>query len=71
MNYTETETTDTNQQWENFKHAITTGANETLGILKQQPRIRWISEKTITLIEQRRKHKRDKKTKVNITDLEI
>jgi len=45
LNYTETEATDTNKQWENFKHAITTAAKETLGILKQQPRKRWISDK--------------------------
>jgi hypothetical protein len=45
LKYRETETTDTNQQWENFKHAITRAAKETLGILKQQPRKRRISEK--------------------------
>ena len=55
-----TETTDTNQQWENIKYAITTAAKETLRKLQQQPRKPWISEKTITLIEQRRKHKHDK-----------
>jgi len=43
---------------------------EALGKLKQQPRKPWISEKTITLIERRRKHKHDK-TKLNITDSEI
>jgi hypothetical protein len=26
LNYTETEKRDTNQQWENLKHAITTAA---------------------------------------------
>jgi len=31
LNYTETETTDTNQQCENLQHAITTAAKETLG----------------------------------------
>ena len=36
MNYTET--TDTNQQWENIKYAITTAAKETLRKLQQQPR---------------------------------
>jgi len=66
----QTATTNTNQQWENVKYAITTAAKETLGKLKQQPRKPWISEKTITPIEQRRKHKHDK-TKVNITNLEI
>jgi hypothetical protein len=60
LNYTGTETTDTNDQWETLKHAITTAAKETLEKLKQQPRKPWISKKTITLIEQRRKHKRDK-----------
>jgi hypothetical protein len=34
LNYTETETTDRNQQWENLKHAITTAAKETLVKLK-------------------------------------
>ena len=43
-----------------LKHTITTAAKETLGNLKQQPRKPWISEKTVTLIEQRRKHKYDK-----------
>jgi hypothetical protein len=38
LNYTETKTTNTNQQWENVKHAITTAAKETLGKLKQQTR---------------------------------
>ena len=60
LNYTQTETTDTYQQWENLKHAITTAAKETVGKLKQQPRRPWISEKTITPREQRRKHKHDK-----------
>ena len=60
LNYTETETTHTNQQWKKLKHAITTAAKETLGILKQHPRKQEINEKTITLIEQRRKHKHDK-----------
>jgi hypothetical protein len=35
LNYTATEATDTNQQWENLKHAKTTAAIETLGKLKQ------------------------------------
>jgi len=60
FNYKATETTDRNQQWDNLKHAITTAAKETLGKLKQQPRKLWISEKIITLIEQRRKHKHDR-----------
>ena len=65
MDYTErereTETTDTNKQWEKLKYAITTAVKETLGKLKQQPRKRWISEKkTIAVIEQRRQHKHDK-----------
>jgi hypothetical protein len=60
LNYAETETTDTNKQWENLKHAITTAAKETLGRLKQQPRKPWISEKNITPIEQRRKHNYNK-----------
>jgi len=60
LNYTETEPTDTNQQWENLKHAITMAGKEILGKLKQQPRKLWISKITITLIEQRRKHKHDK-----------
>ena len=68
LNYTVTETTDTNQQWENLKHA-TTAAKATLGKLKQQPRKPWISEKTITLIEQRNTNMI--KTKANITNLEI
>ena len=34
LNHTETETTDTNQQWENLQHAITTTAKETLENLK-------------------------------------
>jgi catalase len=42
------------------KRAITTAAKETLRKLQQQPRIPWISETTMTLIEQRRKHKHDK-----------
>jgi hypothetical protein len=51
LNYTETEEiTDTNQQWENLKHAITTAAKETLRKLKQQQKKPWISEKTVTLI---------------------
>ena len=40
-----TETTDTNQQWENFKYAITTAAKKTLGKLQQLPSKPWISEK--------------------------
>ena len=61
LNYTTTEATHTNQQWENLKCAITTAAVENLGKLKQQTRIPWISEKkTIALVEQRRKHKHDK-----------
>jgi hypothetical protein len=62
LNYTETETetTDVNQQWEVLKHAIATVARETLGKLKQRPRKSWISEKIITLTEQRRKHQHDK-----------
>jgi hypothetical protein len=46
LNYTETETTNTNQQWENVKHAITTAAKEALGKLKEQPRKAEICEKT-------------------------
>ena len=45
---------------ENLKRAVTTAPKKSLGILKHQPREPWISEKTITLIEQRRKHKHDK-----------
>jgi len=45
LNYTTTEATHTNQQWENLKCAITTAAVENLGKLKQQTRIPWISEK--------------------------
>jgi len=45
---------------ENLKRAVTTAPKKSLGILKQQPRKPWMSEKTITLIEQRRKHKHDK-----------
>ena len=61
MKYAETEIkrTDTNLQWENLKHVNTTASKEKLGKLQQQPRKPWISEKTITLIEQRRKHKHD------------
>ena len=55
-----TETTDTNQQWEILKYAIATAAKETSGKLQQLPRKPWISEKTVNLIEQRRKHKHDK-----------
>jgi hypothetical protein len=48
-----------------------TAARVTLGKLKQQPRKPWISEeKTINLIDQRRKNKHDK-TKENIADLSI
>jgi hypothetical protein len=54
LNYTETETTDTNQQWEDLKRAVTTAARKTLGNLKQQPRKAWISEKTTTFIEQKK-----------------
>jgi len=43
--YKKTETRDTNQQWENLKHAIKTVAKESLGKLKQQPRKWWISER--------------------------
>ena len=60
MNYTETKTTDKNQQLKNLKHAITTAPKETLEKLQQQPRKPCISERTIALIEQRRKHKHDK-----------
>jgi len=61
VKYAETEIkrTDTNLQWENLKHVNTTASKEKLGKLQQQPRKPWISEKTITLIEQRRKHKHD------------
>jgi len=45
LNYTETEATHTNQQWENLKQAIITAAIDILGKLKQQTRIPWISEK--------------------------
>lgn len=45
LNYTEAETTDTNQQWENLKHAITRAAKETLRKLKQKTRKPWISGK--------------------------
>ncbi len=55
-----TETTDTNQQWENLKYAITTAAKDTLRKLQQLPRKPWISEEPVTLIEQRRKHKHDR-----------
>jgi hypothetical protein len=60
LNDTETETRDTNQQWENLKRAITTAAKKTLVNLKQQPRKPWMSEKNINLVEQRRKNKHDK-----------
>jgi hypothetical protein len=51
LNYRETETADTNQQWVNIKQAITTASKETLGKLKQQPRKPRISEKTVNLME--------------------
>jgi len=37
-----------------------TAAKDTLGELKQQPIKPWISEKTLIVIGQRRKHKHDK-----------
>ena len=58
LNYSET--TDTNQKWENLKHTMKTAAKDTLGELKQQPIKPWISEKTLIVIGQRRKHKHDK-----------
>jgi len=60
LNYRVTKTTNTNKKWKNLKYTITTAAKEILGKIKQQSRKPWISEKNITLIEQRRKHKRDK-----------
>jgi hypothetical protein len=60
LNYTETETTDTNQQWEILKLLVPKAAKQTLGKLKQRPRKPWISENTITLIEQKRKRQNDK-----------
>ena len=59
MNYTETQTTDTNQRWENLKRAVTTATKRTVGNLEQQPRKPCVSENTTTFIEQRRKHKHD------------
>ena len=59
LNYTETEMTGTNHQWENIKHVITRGAKEILGKLKQRHRKLWVSEKTIAPIGQKRKHKRE------------
>ena len=58
MNYSET--TDTNQKWENLKHTMKTATKDTLGELKKQPIKPWLSEKNLILIGQRRKHKHDK-----------
>jgi len=41
LNYIETETTGSNKQWENLKHA-----KETSGKLKQQLRKPWLREKS-------------------------